>query len=128
LITRRGLLRAGSAAAGSLLLSGCDEIANSRSTRWALDFGEWLSLRAHRLLLAGQPLVREYAVEQLSPDFPPNGTEMPNGFAYFEMMISQFERFRLKVDGLVRNPLELSLDELNAIAACNQVTQHNCVD
>ena len=28
---------------------------------------------------SGQPLVREYALTEVSPDFPPNGTEMPSG-------------------------------------------------
>jgi DMSO/TMAO reductase YedYZ molybdopterin-dependent catalytic subunit len=125
-ISRRGLLTAGAAAAGSALLGGCDEVANAPAMRAALDFGQLLSLRAQRLLLAGQPLVREYTAEHLSPDFPPNGTEMPAGFPYFELMISQFARWRLTVDGLVEQPLSLSLDELKAMPARTQITQHNC--
>ena len=70
--------------------------------------------------------MREYTVADVSPDFPPNGTEMPGGIGYFEMMISQFERYRLKVDGLVRNQLSLSLKELKELPARTQVTQHNC--
>ena len=77
--------------------------------RAALDFGELVSLRLQRLLLAGQPLVREYPAKLISPDLPPNGTEMPAGFGYFEMMTSQFARWRLTVDGLVERRLSLSL-------------------
>src|SRR5204862_3624971 len=76
LITRRGLL-AGSAAAASALLTGCDRLADAPSFRWLLDLGQSASLHAQRLLLAGQPLVREYTEADISPDFPPNGTEMP---------------------------------------------------
>jgi DMSO/TMAO reductase YedYZ molybdopterin-dependent catalytic subunit len=126
LLSRRHLLTAGAAAAASSLLGGCDEIEDTLPIRAALDFGELLSLRLQRLLLAGQPLVREYPAELISPDFPPNGTEMPAGFPYFEMMISQFARWRLKVDGLVERELSLSLDDLKTMPARTQITQHNC--
>jgi DMSO/TMAO reductase YedYZ molybdopterin-dependent catalytic subunit len=125
-LSRRQLLTAGAAAAGCALLGGCDDIAGAPSMRAALDFGQLLSLRAQRLLLAGQPLVREYAPEFISPDFPPNGTAMPAGFPYLEMMTSHFARWRLRVDGLVEHPLSLSLDELKAMPARTQITQHNC--
>jgi DMSO/TMAO reductase YedYZ molybdopterin-dependent catalytic subunit len=126
IITRRGLLAAGAASIGSTLLTGCDPLFEGQSMRPLLDFGQWMSLRAHRLLLAAQPLVREYALADISPDFPPNGTEMPEGTTYFEFMISQFENWRLKVDGLVRNELSLSLDEIKKLPARTQVTQHSC--
>jgi DMSO/TMAO reductase YedYZ molybdopterin-dependent catalytic subunit len=124
--TRRVLLTAGFATAGSALLSGCNQMSSSPPVRAALDFGQFLSLRLQRLVLARQPLVREYTAAQISPDFPPNGTEMPAGFPYFEMMISQFARWRLTVDGLVEHPLSLSLDDIKALPARTQVTQHNC--
>jgi DMSO/TMAO reductase YedYZ molybdopterin-dependent catalytic subunit len=126
LVSRRGLLRAGSVAGASLLLSGCNGVFESSSLRGVLDFGQLLSLRVQRLLLSGQPLAREYAVADISPDFPPNGTSMPNGFPYFQMMVSQFSSWRLTVDGLVRRPLSLSLAEVKALPARTQITQHNC--
>jgi DMSO/TMAO reductase YedYZ molybdopterin-dependent catalytic subunit len=125
-ISRRGLLRAGSVAAGSLMVSGCDGVLESPSMRGALDFGQWVSLRVQRLLLAGQPLAREFAVADISPEFPLNGTSMPNGFAYFQMMVSQFSSWRLTVDGLVRRPLSLSLAEIKALPARTQITLHSC--
>jgi DMSO/TMAO reductase YedYZ molybdopterin-dependent catalytic subunit len=125
-ISRRGLLRAGSAAAGSLLLSGCDGGLESPVLRGLLDFGQLASLRVQRLLLSGQPLAREFAVADISPEFPLNGTSMPNGFAYFQMMISQFANWRLTVDGLVRRPLSLSLDEIKTMPARSQITLHSC--
>jgi DMSO/TMAO reductase YedYZ molybdopterin-dependent catalytic subunit len=125
-ITRRGLLAAGAATAGSTLLAGCDRLYEGLSARPLLDFGQLMSLRAHRLLLAAQPLVREYTLADISPDFPPNGTEMPRGAGYFELMISQFANWRLTVDGLVTKPLSLSLDEIKQLPARTQVTQHSC--
>ena len=125
-ITRRGLLIAGAATVGSTALAGCDPLGGGFSMRPLLDFGQLLSLRAHRLLLAAQPLVREYTLADISPDFPPNGTEMPNGIDYFELMASQFVNWRLKVDGLVRNQLSLSLDEIKQLPVRTQITQHSC--
>ena len=77
IITRRGLLIAGAATVGSPLLAGCERLLEGQSMRPLLDFGQLLSLRAQRLLLAGQPLVREFTLADISTEFPPNGTEMP---------------------------------------------------
>jgi DMSO/TMAO reductase YedYZ molybdopterin-dependent catalytic subunit len=126
IITRRRMLRTGLATVGSSLLAGCDGLAESASMRPLLDFGQLLSLHAHRLLLAGQPLVREYSLEQISPDFPSNGTAMPTGFEYFQFVTTNFENWRLRVDGMVRNTLTFSLDEIRQMPARTQITQHSC--
>jgi len=126
IISRRGLLTAGAATIGSTLLAGCDRVFESASMRPLLDFGQLMSLRAQRLLLTGQPLVREYTLADISPAFPPNGTEMPEGFEYFDLLVSEFANWRLKVDGLVRNQLALSLDEIKQLPARTQITQHSC--
>jgi DMSO/TMAO reductase YedYZ molybdopterin-dependent catalytic subunit len=125
-ISRRKLLGAGSATAASLLLSGCDGVFDAPALRGVLDFGQLVSLRLQRLLLSGQPLAREFKVADISPDFPLNGTSMPGGFPYFQMMVSQFASWRLQVDGLVRNPLSLSLVEIKALPARTQITLHAC--
>lgn len=126
MISRRRLLAAGVTGAGGLVLSGCDRLAESPAMQPLLDFGQMLSYRAHRLLLARQPLVREYSLADMSPDFPVNGTAMPNGFSYSEMMSSRFAGWRLKLDGVVRRQLSLSLEELRRLPARTQVTQHSC--
>jgi DMSO/TMAO reductase YedYZ molybdopterin-dependent catalytic subunit len=125
-ISRRRLLGAGSATAASLLLSGCDGVFEQPALRGVLDFGQLVSLRLQRLLLSAQPLAREFTAADISPDFPLNGTSMPGGFPYFQMMVSQFASWRLKVDGLVRNPLSLSLAEIKALPARTQITLHAC--
>ena len=125
LTTRRAVIGAGSAAAASLV-AGCDPISNSPTLRPFLDFGQSMSLYAQRLLLASQPLVREYTEADISPEFPPNGTERPNSMAYFQMMLTNFAEFRLTVDGLVKKPLSLTLDEVKTQPARTQITMHNC--
>lgn len=124
-ISRRHLIAAGSAAAAGIV-SGCDRISDAPSLRWFLDLGGVMSLRAQRLLLSGQPLVREYGENDISPDFPLNGTARPNSMAYFQLMMSNFAEWRLAVDGLVRHPLSLSLDEIKALPSRTQITMHNC--
>jgi DMSO/TMAO reductase YedYZ molybdopterin-dependent catalytic subunit len=126
LVTRRALIAAGSAAAATLT-AACDRVAapDRHALRRMLDFGEVLSLQAQRLLLAGQPLAREYAEADISAEFPANGTERPGG-AYFGHVMSNFARFRLTVDGLVNKPLSLTLDDVKAMPSRTQITMHNC--
>ncbi len=124
-MSRRALVLAGSATAAGLV-AGCEPKAGTSSLRWVLDVGEFMSLHAQRLLLARQPLVREYAEADLSPDFPPNGTKRPAGMPYFQMMMANFSNWRLSVDGMVRKPLSLTLDEIKAMPARTQITMHNC--
>ena len=125
-LSRRRFLGAGSAAAAGLLVSGCDALTDLGSARGVLDFGQLMSLYGQRLLLTGQPLAREFTAADISPDFPLNGTSMPGSFDYFRMMASQFASFRLTVDGLVRQPLSLSLEEIKALPARTQITLHSC--
>jgi DMSO/TMAO reductase YedYZ molybdopterin-dependent catalytic subunit len=126
ILTRRNLLVTGTATVGTTLLAGCDRIFEAGTMRPLLDFGQFLSLNAHRLLLAHQPLVREYSMDDISPDFPSNGTATPSGMGYFELATSNFENWRLTVDGLVKNRLAFSLDELKQMPSRSQITQHSC--
>jgi DMSO/TMAO reductase YedYZ molybdopterin-dependent catalytic subunit len=127
LLTRRALIVGGSAAAAALT-SACDPASTPAvaTLRRGLQFGEFLSLKAHRLLLYGQPLVREYTEADVSAEFPVNGTGQPAGAAYFRHVISNFASFRLTVDGLVKKPLSLTLDEVKAMPPRAQITMHSC--
>ena len=100
---------------------------NAPSLRWILDFGQFMSLKAQRLLLAGQPLVREYAEADISPEFPPNGTERPNGMAYFQIHdveLRELSPHRRRPGAASR--LSLTLDEIKALPSRTQITMHNC--
>jgi DMSO/TMAO reductase YedYZ molybdopterin-dependent catalytic subunit len=126
LISRRSLLRTGTAAAGSMLLAGCDLSNGAASVEPLLDFGELVSRRLQRWLLARQPLAREYTMADISPAFPVKGTANPGAFEYFQMMVTQFASWRLTVDGLVRRPLSLSLADIKALPSRTQITMHCC--
>lgn len=68
----------------------------------------------------------EYTEKDISPHFWHNGKypETPEYRALFE---GGFADYRLKIDGLVENPVELSLTELRAFPYHEQITQHFCI-
>ena len=62
----------------SALPSGCNQISLGAAlgARQLLDLGHSaVNAALQRLLLSRQQLVREYKPEEVSPDFPPNGTD-----------------------------------------------------
>jgi methionine sulfoxide reductase catalytic subunit len=80
-----------------------------------------------RLVTLDRLIPREkYTVDQISPHFWPNG-KMPVRGDWKRMVANGFGQFRLKVGGLVENPVELSLDELRALGADEFVTMHHCI-
>ncbi|WP_182347486.1 molybdopterin-dependent oxidoreductase [Tomitella gaofuii] len=68
----------------------------------------------------------EYAEEDISPFFWPNGL-VPVSDEWHALHSGGFDDYRLKVTGLVDNPLELSLDDIKALAYRDQITMHNCI-
>jgi DMSO/TMAO reductase YedYZ molybdopterin-dependent catalytic subunit len=51
----------------------------------------------------------------------------PTGARYEELARSNFAAWRLKVGGLVKTPLELSLVDLRSMPARTQITKHHCI-
>jgi DMSO/TMAO reductase YedYZ molybdopterin-dependent catalytic subunit len=129
LTSRRALIGAGGASLAGLMLSGCDRLSRApRVQRFLASAGGGLTMDSQRLLLAGQPLAHEFSPRDLSRDFKANGTLSPSGDAYRGLMESGFRNYRLAVEGLVRRPLALSLDQLRAMPSRTQITRHDCVE
>jgi DMSO/TMAO reductase YedYZ molybdopterin-dependent catalytic subunit/thiosulfate reductase cytochrome b subunit len=61
-----------------------------------------------------------------SPYFWPNGT-MPKSAEFDELLARDFADYRLRIGGLVENPVELSLAELRAMPKQEQITTHFCI-
>jgi len=78
--------------------------------------------------LLHQRLAREYSASDISPTFKPNGTYNPGTDEYDAHVASRFVHWRLKVDGLVANPLSLSLADLMRLPRRTQITRHDCVE
>lgn len=64
--------------------------------------------------------------QDISPHFWPNGT-MPSSAEYDALVAGHFAGYRLRIDGLVENPQELSLADLKAMPKQDQITTHFCI-
>ena len=126
--TRRRLILAGASSFGSLLLAGCDRHSVAPSLRNLVDSAQGLTMDTQRVLLANQPLAREYRPSEMSPTFRTNGSTMPADPRYQALLQGGFADWRLKVDGMVAKPLEMSLAELRALPPRSQITRHDCVE
>lgn len=68
----------------------------------------------------------EYTERDISPYFWHNG-HYPDTPEYRALFDSRFTDYRLRIHGLVNNPVELSLDQLRAMPHHEQITQHFCI-
>ena len=69
---------------------------------------------------------QNYSERQISPYFWPNG-KMPVRDDWKNLAKSGFRDFRLKVGGLVENPVELSLAQIEELGFVEQITMHHCI-
>jgi DMSO/TMAO reductase YedYZ molybdopterin-dependent catalytic subunit len=116
------------AGAGTLALAGCDRAAHDARIDGVLRSAEKLTMGSQRLILDHQPLAKEYGERDLSPRFRANGSTHPGSAEYQALLRDKFAGYRLQVDGLVRRPLALSLDQLKGMKARQQITRHDCVE
>ena len=68
----------------------------------------------------------EFRREDISPFLWANG-KMPTCEEWKTLAANNFKEYRLKVYGLVENPVELSLDDLRALGKKTQITLHHCI-
>jgi DMSO/TMAO reductase YedYZ molybdopterin-dependent catalytic subunit len=129
LLTRRSALTGLAGASGGLLLSGCERIAQIPGMLGMLESAEKLSEHGQRLVLGqSTPLAREYTRTDITRNFKANGTTRPQDQNYAQLAMSGFADYRLKVDGLVARPLDLSLEQIRGLPARTQITRHDCVE
>jgi hypothetical protein len=79
-----------------------------------------------RFLLDHAEPQAEFRREDISPFLWVNG-RMPTCEKWKALAANGFRDYRLKVYGLVDNPVELSLDELRALGQKTQITLHHCI-
>ena len=131
LITRREALLGGLTAVSGLLLTGCSK--NLPPTYGnILRMGDNLTYSAHRALLPGQSLVKDYSHQDIS-SFPVTGTTNPGDPAkpksselYRRLQSGGFADWRLSIEGQVARPGSFSLVELKRLPAQTQITRHTC--
>ncbi|WFR72850.1 molybdopterin-dependent oxidoreductase [Prescottella defluvii] len=81
---------------------------------------------AQRLFEYADPVPRAYTDKDISPYLWHNGT-YPDSDEYKKMFDSGFRDYRLRIFGIVENPVELSLNDLHALPYHEQTTQHVCI-
>lgn len=64
--------------------------------------------------------------DDISPHFWPNGT-MPNSAEYDNLLAGRFQKYRLRIGGLVEHSCTLSLADLRAMRKQEQITTHFCI-
>ncbi|MEO6283162.1 MAG: molybdopterin-dependent oxidoreductase [Dyadobacter sp.] len=131
LLNRRNAIITGVSALGSLLLNGCSE-SSPPTYGNILRMGDMLTYNAHRTLLPGQSLVKEYAHRDIS-SFPATGTTNPgdssrSGFSedYERFHRKAFADWSLKVEGSVKRPGSYSMTHLQRFPLRKQITRHTC--
>jgi DMSO/TMAO reductase YedYZ molybdopterin-dependent catalytic subunit len=124
---RRGFLRTGLAAATASTLAGCDALSRNDTAVELLQSAEALSNSVHRML-GRRAMAQEFTAADVAPVFRANGTTSPMGETYAKMVAAKFADWRLVVDGLVEQPLELTMAQLQAMPARSQITRHDCVE
>jgi methionine sulfoxide reductase catalytic subunit len=72
------------------------------------------------------PKPGQYSEKDISPYFWHNG-RYPDSDEYKALFDGHFADYRLRINGLVDNPVELDLAQLRALPHREQITQHFCI-
>ena len=128
LLTRRRFLIGSTLGASILTLPGCNMLEQNTDIDAVLRSAESLTMKAQRVLQGRDALAREFAETDISPSFRVNGTNAPDSDEYAEFAEGKFESWRLKIDGLVERPQEVSLADLKKLPTRTQITRHDCVE
>jgi DMSO/TMAO reductase YedYZ molybdopterin-dependent catalytic subunit len=126
--SRRHFLSRLVAATAAALLAGCDTASRSSWLPKVLGVGERANRGAQRLVSPRRALAQEFSAADLSPQFRSNGTANPDNPEYQALAANEFADWRLKIDGLVQRPVQLSLQDLRAMVSRTQITRHDCVE
>lgn len=130
LFTRRRAIIAGFAAAGGLVVTRYPKDLPPTYGN-LLRMGDTLTYAAHRTLLPGQSLVKEFSERDIT-SFPATGTtnpvsaKAPLAETYGKLQSGAFADWRLSVEGRVSKPRSFSLTELRQLPSRTQITRHTC--
>ncbi len=128
IMARRQFLTAAALGGGGLLVSGCDMLTENERFRSVLRSGEALNKTAQRLISDRSALAPEFSTSDISPKFKANGSISGGTPEYAAHAADKFAGWQLRIDGMVKNPLSLSLAQLMAIPSREQITRHDCVE
>jgi DMSO/TMAO reductase YedYZ molybdopterin-dependent catalytic subunit len=131
LVTRRRAIVAGLGSLGGLVLAGYPK-GLPPTYGHLLRMGDNLTYIAHRTLLPGESLVKEYSRADMT-SFPAVGTTNPGASItsalradYQRAQAAAFTDWHLSVEGRVATPRTFSLAELKQLRSRTQITRHTC--
>lgn len=131
-LSRRRFLTGSAAGLAALPLAGCDQIdavlRPGHPVRETMIGANGLTMAVQRALMGREALAKEFSESEIRQGQRPNGSTNPNSIDYMFLRQADFALYRLKVDGLVDNPMDYSLDELRNMPARTQITRHDCVE
>lgn len=133
-IPRRTFIK-GMASSAGVILTGCAK-TDPPTYGHVLRMGDLLTYKAHRFLLSGKGLAREYDYNDIS-SVPAIGTTNPAdpnksafheeyGPVYERLLAEEFADWRLIVEGSVKRPGSYSLADLKRMPSRTQITRHTC--
>jgi DMSO/TMAO reductase YedYZ molybdopterin-dependent catalytic subunit len=128
ILPRRRFLTGAALGTSGLLLAGCDALTENDGFRSFLRSGEALNKGAQRLIMDRAALAPEFSESEMSPTFKANGSISGGTPEYAAHVADKFASWQLVIDGMVRNPLSLSLAQLMAMPSREQITRHDCVE
>jgi thiosulfate reductase cytochrome b subunit len=79
-----------------------------------------------RFFLSGHAPRAQYTRSDISPFFWPNG-KLPTSDEWKNLAADHFKNYRLRIFGLVENPVELSMDDIRNLPKQQQITLQHCI-
>jgi DMSO/TMAO reductase YedYZ molybdopterin-dependent catalytic subunit len=121
-LDRRGFLKLGVAAGAGALAAACGWDGGGAIRPLLLDWSRVNDWVGEKVLFSPTHLARTYSSAERSAMLP----------SYFisasTPMLQDPERWRLRVQGMVERPLELSLDDLMRLPRTSYTVKHHCVE
>jgi DMSO/TMAO reductase YedYZ molybdopterin-dependent catalytic subunit len=114
---------------GIVILIGANVAANWSSwlfPRKIQHLGNVLVNPVMHLFLGGHAPRAQYTRADISPFFWPNG-KLPTSERWKSLAAGGFKDYRLRVFGLVENPVDLSMEQIRALHRSEQITLHHCI-
>jgi len=114
--------------ASAAILAGCDRLSRTSWVPGILRTGERVNRGVQQALTPRNALAQEFSEADLSPEFRSNGTASPDDPEYQRLAAADFADWKLRIDGLVEAPAQLSLSQLRSLKSRTQITRHDCVE
>ena len=114
--------------ASAAILAGCDRLSRTSWVPGILRTGERFNRGVQQALTPRNALAQEFSEADLSPEFRSNGTASPDDPEYQRLAAADFADWKLRIDGLVEAPAQLSLSQLRSLKSRTQITRHDCVE